>query len=116
MFVKRHTRRSALGQAAVEAMFTIPVMMLVFAIGTHLFNMTYNAQYAHIKARSKIMKNANHMPCRIGDGRGVQELSQVTNGLRDQASATTSARNITGIVKMTQPARTMKAKAELKCE
>lgn len=108
-FLRRANRKK--GQAAVEAMFSIPVMMLVFAIGCTLFNITYNAQYAHVKARSKLMKSANHMPCEIGDGRGVEKLSQLT----DNASATTDARNFVGIGRMDQPSRTMKAKAVIVC-
>lgn len=115
MFIKRQTRRSR-GQAAVEAMFSIPVMMLVFAIGCTLFNITYNAQYAHVKARSKALKAANHMPCEKGDGRGVQTLRETMGNLDRTASATTDARNFVGIGRMDQPSRTMKAKATIVCK
>lgn len=110
-FLRRTDRKK--GQAAVEAMFSIPVMMLVFAIGCTLFNITYNAQYAHVKARSKLMESAKHMPCKVSDdGRGVTELQQLTA----TASATTDARNFVGIGRMDQPSRTMKAKAVIVCK
>jgi len=108
----RFFRKRRKGQAAVEAMYALPVMLLVFAIGCQLWNITFNAQYAHVKARSKLMRSANHMPCAVGDGRGVQALSQ----LQDTASATTDEHSFYGRRFIpTARNRTMRAKAEIKC-
>ena len=105
-------RKRRKGQAAVEAMYALPVMLLVFAIGCQLWNITFNAQYAHVKARSKLMQSANHQPCEVSrDGR-VQKL----NRLSDQASATTDEHSFYGGRFIpTARSRTMRAKAEIKC-
>lgn len=101
------------GQAAVEAMYAIPVMLLLFSIGCQLWQITWNAQYAHVKARYTVMKNADHMPCKIGDGSGgVRELSQRTA----TASATTDEHKFYGERFIpTARSRSMKAKATLVC-
>ena len=106
-------RRRARGQAAVEAMFAIPVMLLLFAIGCQLWNITYNAQYAHVKARSKLVESVDHMPCEVGDGRGVRALNTTE---RDTASATTDENSFYGGRFIpTARSREMKAQAVIKC-
>jgi hypothetical protein len=107
----RFFRRRRKGQAAVEAMLSIPVMLLVFAIGCELFAITYNAQYAHVKARYKLMKDQDHKPCKVsGDGR-----VQAINKFQDQASATTNGYGYTGLIRATSQPRTMRARAVIVC-
>jgi hypothetical protein len=108
----RFFRKARKGQAAVEAMYAIPVMLLVFAIGCQLWNITYNAQYAHVKARSKMMESANHKPCEVSQDGRVQKL----NRFQDTASATTDEHSYYGGRFIpTARNRTMKAKAVIKC-
>ena len=70
MFIRRKNRK---GQAAVEAMYCIPVMLLVYLIGAQLWSITWNAQYVHVKARRDAMDKAAHRPCWDNDGNGIAQ-------------------------------------------
>lgn len=59
--MRRSARRS--GQAAVEAMFAIPVLLIFFLLGLQLFTIAFNAQYVNTKARYKLMAQVNHASC-----------------------------------------------------
>lgn len=61
-------RRNEKGQAAVEALFSIPVMLILFLIGFELFAITWNAQFVHVRARYAVLKDADHKPCPRGGG------------------------------------------------
>lgn len=103
------------GQAAVEAMYAIPVMLLLFSIGCQLWQITWNAQYAHVKARYTVMKDANHMPCAIGDGSGGVTALQTEPTAT--ANATTDEHQFYGGRFLpTARSRSMTAKATLVCK
>lgn len=61
-------RRNDKGQAAVEALFSIPVMLILFLIGFELFAITWNAQFVHVRARYGVLKKADHKACPRGGG------------------------------------------------
>lgn len=63
------------GQAVVEALFSIPVMLILFLIGFELFAITWNAQFVHVRARYEVLKRANHDAC--GPGWEYTESSTV---------------------------------------
>ena len=43
--------RGRLGQAAVEGLLSIPVLMVLFMIGFEVFGLAWDAQYVDVKAR-----------------------------------------------------------------
>lgn len=47
-------------------MYALPVMLLVYLVGAQLWQITWNAQYAHIKARRELHDQLNHQPCTNG--------------------------------------------------
>lgn len=53
-------RRS--GQAAVEAIFMLPIFMLIFIGMYELFTVTFAAQNAHIRARELLLHNGAYLP------------------------------------------------------
>lgn len=66
------------GQAVVEALFSIPVMLILFLIGFELFAITWNAQFVHVRARYSAIRDANHRACGNGyNGSQVTESSTV---------------------------------------
>ena len=92
-------------------MLALPVMLLVFAIGGHLWAITWNAQYAHIKARYDVHEAASHKPCYANQG------GDLGSGLSRQASATTPRSQFYGgrYLSWTQN-RTMKAEYHIVCK
>lgn len=55
-------RRGARGQSAVETMFMIPLLLLVFMGMYELFTLTFAAQNAHIRAREYVLHNGQFTP------------------------------------------------------
>lgn len=109
--MKRLVRRIG-GQAAVEAMYCLPVMLLVYLVGANLWQITWNAQYAHIKARRNLHDTLAHKPCRSNnDGTGA--LGGETVGT---ARAVTNPQPYYGGRFMrNEGRRTLKAKATVIC-
>jgi hypothetical protein len=106
-------RRKRRGQAAVEGAFCIPIMLLMFLIGGQMWAMTWNAQYSHVKARYKMMKQANHMPCEIGDGRaGIRKVN--TSPQRATATVPEGIYH-RGLFNFAKDPRPMKAKSTIIC-
>lgn len=102
-------KRKSRGQSAVEAMFSIPVMLLVYLIGAQMWGITWNAQYAHIKARYDVHEAANHKPCFSNRGQALQgtttgESTATFRGTSEYGGRFQSLRN-----------RQMKAKYVIKC-
>ncbi len=50
------------GQSAVETMFMIPLLLLVFMGMFELFTITFAAQNAHIRAREYVLHNGAYVP------------------------------------------------------
>ncbi len=50
------------GQSAVETMFMIPLLILVFMGMFELFTITFAAQNAHIRAREYVLHNGAYVP------------------------------------------------------
>ena len=47
--------RSRRGQAAVEGLLAIPVLMVIFMIGFELWGIAWDAQYVNIKSRYNVV-------------------------------------------------------------
>ena len=109
MFIRKRRRN---GQAAVEGAFCIPIMLLMFLIGGQMWAMTWNAQYSHVKARYKMMKQANHMPCKAFDMRGVQRVQ--TQPQRATATVPEGVYH-KGLFNFAKDPRPMKAKSTIVC-
>lgn len=82
LFNHRRSSRRESGQAAVEALFSIPVMLILSLIGFELFAITWNAQFVHVRARYSVLKDANHSACgnsfgRNYNGKKITETSRV---------------------------------------
>lgn len=74
----RRSRSTERGQAVVEALFSIPVMLILFLIGFELFAITWNAQFVHVRARYGALRDANHRACGNGyNGSRVTESSRI---------------------------------------
>lgn len=58
---KRQARRHVRGQSAVETMFMIPIMLLVFMGMYELFTITFAAQNAHIRAREYVLHDGAYV-------------------------------------------------------
>ena len=54
-------RRGQRGQSAVETMFMIPVLLLVFVGMYELFSITFASQHAHIRAREYVLHNGRYI-------------------------------------------------------
>lgn len=68
MTTRKRTRGAGeSGQAAVEAVFSLPVMLVLFLIGFELFAVTWNAQFVHVESRYDVLKRADHKACITGD-------------------------------------------------
>lgn len=94
----------------MEAMYAIPVMLLVYLIGAQLWSITWNAQYAHIKARYDVHEQANHKPCFANQG------GDLGGGIEASASATTNGSQFYGGRFLpTSRNRTLKAKYRIEC-
>lgn len=103
--------RKKRGQAAVETAFGIPAMLLMFLIGAYAFQVQWQAQYVHVKARYKLMKSAGHKPCYSNDD-GTQAL----NKFQDQAQAQVPPPPFMGRLQSFQPGgKTIRAKAVIVC-
>ncbi len=73
-------RRAAVqrGQSAVETMFMIPLLILVFMGMYELFTITFAAQNAHIRAREYVLHNGEYTP---GSRRPPPEVGNlISNG------------------------------------
>jgi len=55
-------RQRQFGQSAVETMFMIPVILLVFVGMYELFTLTFAAQNAHIRAREYVLHDGCYTP------------------------------------------------------
>jgi len=60
-------RRRSKGQATVEALFALPVLLLLFMIGFQFFVITWNAQYTGVRSRYQTMSKASHRACYARD-------------------------------------------------
>lgn len=59
---RSNARRASLrGQSAVETMFMIPIMLLVFMGMFELFTLTFAAQNAHIRAREYVLHGGKYI-------------------------------------------------------
>jgi hypothetical protein len=62
------------GQSAAEAVFSIPIMLVLFLIGFQLFGIAWNAQYAHVSARYQMLNKNYHKgtftACYVANGGG----------------------------------------------
>lgn len=103
--------RKTLGQSAVEAMFAIPVMLLVYLVGAQMWSMTWNAQYAHIKARYDVHEQAAHKPCYANPGNGTSTLIPTPKTV----TATTRQDMFYGSRYTVTSARNMKATYRIVC-
>ena len=59
----RRARHGERGQAAVETLFAIPVMLILSVIGFQLFAITWTAQAVHVRARYGVIEKMKHKPC-----------------------------------------------------
>lgn len=66
------------GQSAVEFAVLVPIFLILFAIIYQLFGISYNAQYVHIRSRSKVMKQIGDQPCGAA---AKSDDAQVNQGL-----------------------------------
>lgn len=66
----RRMRQHARGQSAVETMFMIPIMLLVFMGMYELFTITFAAQNAHIRAREYVLHDGAYVQGRAPQGEG----------------------------------------------
>lgn len=97
---KRTRRSGQSGQAAVEAVFSLPVMLVLFLIGFELFAITWNAQFVHVESRYEVLKKADHKACVTGD-------HAMTGGIREGVGVeSTSSARVTGDARMWQRSRT----------
>jgi len=92
-------------------MYAIPVMLLVYLVGAQMWSMTWNAQYAHVKARYDLHQQANHRPCTDGQ-------NKISGQISSNAQATTIKNSFYGDRYMREAgnARTMKAKYTIVCK
>lgn len=67
-------------------MFAIPVMLLVYLVGAHMWTLTWNAQYAHVKARYDVHQQAKHRPCSTGNEAINGDLTGEANVQTGEAS------------------------------
>lgn len=68
--------RSRRGQAAVEGLLSIPVLMVIFMIGFELWGIAWDAQYVNIKARYNVIAAED---ARIRSGANCQTMSRTSS-------------------------------------
>ncbi len=78
MIERRPRRTNEKGQSAVEVLFGIPVLLTIFVLGFQLFEITWNAQYAHVRSRQEMMNFAAHRPCFANNDGGTNSLGNGT--------------------------------------
>jgi hypothetical protein len=66
-----HRRSSEAGQAATEALFAFPVMLVLFLIGFQLYSISWNAQYVHVRARYQIIHDNDRKACYAPKGNQI---------------------------------------------
>src|SRR5689334_6384465 len=101
------------GQAAVEAVFCMPIMLLMFIIGGKLWAMTWNAQWAHVKARYELMETIDHKPCKSNND-GTQAIS--TKEKHESATVPGGVYRGPGMYNAAGDTKTMRAKAVVVCQ
>ncbi len=62
-----HVRHGERGQSAVETMFMVPILLLVFIGMYELFTITFAAQNAHIRAREYVLHAGFYTPSGVKD-------------------------------------------------
>ena len=93
-------RNSQSGQAATEALFAFPVMLVLFLIGFQLYTITWNAQYVHIRARYQVVHDNDRKACyspkgnQIGGGDHSASMSAPTTVDDTILYTTTGSRDI----------------------
>lgn len=115
MLKRLRKSKNILGQSAVEAMLALPVMLLVYLVGAHMWTLTWNAQYVHVKARLDLHQEAFHKPCTTGGDGGFGSGGNLGGGKTKSVSVTTQDAVFLGGRFDAFKGRTMKAEYHIVC-